>query len=110
MNKLEHNNLMTQLQLLNEIVNADHMILFNLSVIARGLFEKIIKPKMFNIEKNQKEVTLTTEEFTELRLFLLRLGEASKGGVEFDNIEGLIKKYNDKKVNNQKILSMLTRP
>ncbi len=102
MTKLEEKNLKTQIELLEEIVQADDMILHLVQSESRSVLKEVIEPKMF-MEEGQKTVEISAEEFTKLRLILARLSEKN-----FEELNSYIKEsYIDPKKQNKKILSML---
>lgn len=103
MNTAEEKNLRTQLDLLQGIRDADNMVINCIQSSAMDTIKKVIEPKMY-MDKDQKTVELTVEEFTQIRLTLAHI--ASDEGLE--KLNGWIsEKYLNPKKEKIRILNLL---
>lgn len=103
MSTAEEKNLRTQLDLLQGICEADNMVLSCIQSTAMDAIKMVIEPKMY-MDKDQKTVDLTVEEFTKIRLVLAHI--ASDEGLA--KLNGwLSEKYLNPKKEKLRILNLL---
>jgi hypothetical protein len=103
MTEIEEKSLKAQLSLLKEIRAIDNMIIYTVQSTAAAALKKLIEPKMF-LKDKQEKVEFTFEEFAELKLELTKL--ASDDG--FKELNAWIEKdYLMPKIEKAKILGML---
>lgn len=103
MTTIEEKSLRTQLELLSQIERCSDMIIYLMQKTAENVLKSVIQPHMY-IKDGQTTVELTVDDFTELRVALVRL--ASDAGLREIN-SYIESSYLTPRIENKKILKML---
>jgi hypothetical protein len=95
-------NLKARVKLLEDIKQADHMLMYSVQTQARILFDEVIKPIMY-VKNGQTTSELPVDDVVKLRVFLANLFENNLG-----NIDSLCHKYTTEKITKEEILAILS--